>query len=157
MRAVVVGLGYVGSVCAACLARDGVEVVGVDVSEAKVEAIQEGRSPVLEPGVDELIRQARALGTLRATTTLDDGVREADIFLVSVGTPSDESGASDLSHLLRAISQLGTILNGQLNFVVNVRSTVLPGTQEYRSTIAREESGRRIGAELPGDEPRIPA
>src|SRR5882724_1896707 len=104
MRVVVLGLGYVGSVCAACLARDGFEVIGVDVNESKVRSVESGRSPVLEPGLDELIREGKRSGRLRATTALDAGAREADAILVSVGTASVKKKSSDLSHLRRALS-----------------------------------------------------
>ena len=80
MRVVVLGLGYVGSVCAACLARDGFEVIGIDVNESKVRSVESGRSPVLEPGLDGLIREGKRRGRLRATTDFDDGAREADAF-----------------------------------------------------------------------------
>lgn len=150
MRVVVLGLGYVGSVCAACLARDGFEVIGVDVNESKVRSVESGRSPVLEPGLDELIREGKRRGRLRATTDFDDGAREADAFLVSVGTPSARNGSSDLSHLRRALSQLGDGLKGVDKFqVVNVRSTVPPGTM--RGTVIpllEERSGRKVGEKI---------
>lgn len=150
MKVAVLGLGYVGSVCAACLSRDGFEVLGIDVSEDKVRALESGRSPVLEPGVEDLIKEGRARGLLRASTTLDERVKEADIFLISVGTPSAGNGASDLSHLLRALTQLGEALRGVQKFqVVNIRSTVPPGVTRQRVLPLLEEcSGRRVGDSL---------
>ena len=150
MRVVVMGLGYVGSVCVACLARDGFEVIGVDISESKVRLVESGKSPVLEPGLEELIRQGKQTGRLRASTKLDDAAREADAFLVAVGTPSAKNGSSDLSHLLRALGQLADVLKGVRKFqVVNVRSTVPPGTMRGRVIpLLEERTGRKVGTEL---------
>ena len=144
------GLGYVGSVCVACLARDGFEVIGIDISESKVGLLESGKSPVLEPGLDELIREGKRTGRLRASTKLDEAVREADVFLVAVGTPSARNGSSDLSHLLRALGQLADVLKGVRKFqVVNVRSTVPPGTMRDRVIpLLEERTGRKVGTEL---------
>ncbi len=150
MRVVVLGLGYVGSVCAGCLARDGFEVTGIDISEAKVRLVQSGKSPVLEPGLEEIIREAQAAGRLRAATALDEEARGADAFLVAVGTPSARNGSSDLSHLLRALTQLGDALKGLAGFqIVNVRSTVPPGTMRGKVIpLLEERSGRKVGKDL---------
>jgi len=150
MRVVVLGLGYVGTVCAGCLSRDGFQVIGVDINPDKVRALEQGRSPVLEPGLTDLIREGKRSGRLRATTALDAEARQADIFLVSVGTPSAGNGSSDLSQLLRVLGDLGEALRGIRKFqVVNVRSTVPPGTM--RGTVVpllEGRSGRRAGEDL---------
>jgi len=150
LRIVVLGLGYVGSVCAACLARDGAEVIGVDINEGKVRAIEEGSSPVIESGLGDLIRDGKRGGRLRATTSIDNEARQADMFLVSVGTPSAQNGASNLSHLIRAVTQLGDALRGIEKYqVVNVRSTVPPGTIRGKVLpLLKERSGREVGQEL---------
>jgi len=150
MKVVVLGLGYVGTVCAACLARDGFEVVGVDVNEQKARAVEEGRSPILEPGVDDLVREGRRTGRLRAAVSLTATTRDADMYLICVGTPSSASGASDLSHLSRALVQLGESLRGGTKFqVVNVRSTVPPGVLHgHVQPLLEERSGRRVGETL---------
>lgn len=150
MRVTVLGLGYVGSVCAACLARDGFEVVGVDVSPAKVDAVESGQSPVLEPGLPELIAQGKAAGRLRACVSLDAEARESDLFLLAVGTPSAPNGSSDLTHLLRATEQVADALRGIDRFqAVCVRSTVPPGTLRSRVIpILEERSGRKVGSDL---------
>src|SRR5262249_5122369 len=93
MRVVVVGLGYVGSVCSACLADHGHDVVGVDTSEFKVSCIREGRSPIVERGLPELIERAAGAGRLMATTRITDAMPGADVALVCVGTPSAEDGS----------------------------------------------------------------
>jgi GDP-mannose 6-dehydrogenase len=150
MKVVVLGLGYVGSVCAGCLARDGFEVVGVDINPSKVLRVQSGKSPVLEPGLDELMEAGVRSGVLRAATTLDEDSRKAEVFLVCVGTPSARNGSSDLSHLMRALEQLGGALKGVEHFqVVTIRSTVPPGTMKSRVLpLLEQRSGRRIGQEL---------
>src|ERR1700751_5856011 len=98
MKVAVVGLGYVGTVTAACLAANGHDVWGVDVDAAKVEEINAGRSPVSEPGLGPIVAQVVAAGRLHATTSCQAAVERADISLVCVGTPSTARGATDLSH-----------------------------------------------------------
>lgn len=150
MRIVVLGLGYVGAVCAACLSRDGHEVIGIDVNEGKVQAIEGGRSPVIESGLDGLLREGKRKGRLRASTVIDAGAREADVFLITVGTPQAQNGASDLSYLLRALTQLGDALRGIKQYqVVNVRSTVPPGTIRGKVIpLLEERTGRKVGEGL---------
>src|SRR5439155_19972612 len=112
MRVVVVGLGYVGSVCSACLADRGHDVVGVDTSAWKVERIQRGESPIVERGLPELVARAVRLGKLAATTRIADAMPGADIVLVCVGTPSAQDGSLDLAHVKRACAEVGTALRG---------------------------------------------
>ena len=129
MRVVVVGLGYVGSVCSACLADRGHDVVGVDTSEYKVERIRQGESPIVEKGLLELIAKAAKAGKLTATTRIADAMPGADVVLVCVGTPSAEDGSLDLGHVKRACAEVGTALRGGGRFVtVVMRSTMLPGS-----------------------------
>jgi len=129
MRVSVFGLGYVGSVSAACFAEDGHEVIGVDVAPAKVAAINEGRSPIVEKGLDDLIRDNAAVGRLRATTNTAEAVRDTDLSLICVGTPSRKNGSLDLKYLERVAEQIGEALRDKDDYhVVVVRSTVLPGT-----------------------------
>src|SRR5918993_4176831 len=129
MRVSVFGLGYVGSVSAANFAADGHEVVGVDVHPEKVRAINEGRSPIVEPGLGELLEQGAAAGRLRATTSTEEAVRDTDLSLICVGTPSRKNGSLDLTYLERVAEQIGAALGAKPSYhVVVVRSTVLPGT-----------------------------
>jgi len=150
MKVVVLGLGYVGSVCAGCLSRDGFEVVGVDVSEPKVRRVQSGRSPVLEPGLDDLMQKGVGAGKLRAASALDEDSRKADVFLICVGTPSSANGSSNLTHLLRVLEQLGEQLKSQRHFqVVTIRSTVPPGTlRETVIPLLESRSGRKLSDSL---------
>ncbi len=147
MRVSVFGLGYVGSVSAASFAADGHDVIGVDVNPVKVAAINEGRSPIVEPGLDELLKQAVAAKRLRATTSTEDAVNNSDLSLLCVGTPSRKNGSLDLSYLVRVSEQIGEVLKNKKDYhVVVVRSTVLPGTTPNMVIPALEKfSGKKYG------------
>ncbi len=129
MRVSVFGLGYVGSVSAASFAADGHEIIGVDVNPDKVQAISSGRSPIVEPGLDELLRRGVAERRLRATTSTHEAVEGTGLSLVCVGTPSRKNGSLDLTYLERVCEQIGDALENKKDYhVVIVRSTMLPGT-----------------------------
>jgi GDP-mannose 6-dehydrogenase len=129
MRVSVFGLGYVGSVSAASFAADGHRVVGVDVNADKVAAINAGRSPIVEPGLDELLARTAAEGSLRATTSTEEAIGDSEVSLLCVGTPSRKNGSLDLTYLERVAEEVGTALRHKPDYhVVVVRSTVLPGT-----------------------------
>ena len=150
MRIAVFGVGYVGSVTAACLAREGHTVIGVDPDERKVARIRAGRSPVVERDLDELIAEVRGLGRLDATTDAREAVRLADVSLVCVGTPSMSNGDLNLRYAERVASDIGGALAGQNRcHVVVFRSTMLPGSVEGRlAPILASASGMRVGEEL---------
>jgi GDP-mannose 6-dehydrogenase len=147
MNVSVFGLGYVGCVSAAALAADGHRVIGVDVNPDKVRSVAEGRSPIVEPGLDELIAQVSAAGRLRATTNTAEAVAESDVSLLCVGTPSRKNGSLDLAYLERVSNEVGDRLRGKGGYhVVVVRSTVLPGTTHDVVIPALERaSGKRYG------------
>jgi GDP-mannose 6-dehydrogenase len=147
MKVSVFGLGYVGSVSAASFAADGHMVVGVDVNPDKVASLNEGRSPIVEKGLDELIKSATAAGSLRATTSTDEAVQATDLSLLCVGTPSRKNGSLDLSYLERVCEQIGTALKSKSDYhVVVVRSTVLPGTTHQLVIPTLEKaSGKKYG------------
>jgi GDP-mannose 6-dehydrogenase len=147
MRVSVFGLGYVGSVSAASFAADGHEVVGVDVNPGKVASLNEGRSPIVEPGLEDLIRETAASGRLRATTSTDEAVAASDVSLICVGTPSRRNGSLDLTYLERVSEQIGAALRQSSAYhVVVVRSTVLPGTTHGVVIPALERrSGKKYG------------
>ena len=129
MKVSVFGLGYVGSVSAAAFAADGHQVIGVDVNPDKVAAVNAGRSPIVEPGLDELLRRGVNDGRLCATTSPDEAVHATDLSLVCVGTPSRRNGSLDLTYLVRVCEQIGAALRRKSDYhVVVIRSTVLPGT-----------------------------
>ena len=141
MRVVVVGLGYVGSVCSACLASRGHTVVGVDTSSFKVGCIERGVSPIVENGLEQLIAEARARGLLRATTAIADAMSGAEVVLLCVGTPSAADGSLSLDHVKRAAAEVGRALprSGVYTTVV-MRSTMLPGSVEVELVPVLEQA-----------------
>ena len=147
MKVSVFGLGYVGSVSAASFAADGHTVVGVDVNPDKVNSLNEGRSPIVEKGLDDLIRDNAANGRLRATTDTREAVGATDLSLICVGTPSRRNGSLDLTYLERVAEHIGDALRGKDSYhVVVVRSTVLPGTTHEVVIPALERtSGKKYG------------
>ena len=131
MKISVFGLGYVGAVSAACFAQEGHEVVGVDVSQTKVDIINSGNSPIVEEGIGELINQMVAEKRLRATTDIADAIENSDVSLVCVGTPSNDNGSLKLDYVKRVSQQIGEAISGKSRrHVVVMRSTMLPGTIE---------------------------
>jgi GDP-mannose 6-dehydrogenase len=148
MNVSVFGLGYVGSVSADSFAGDGHTVTGVDVNPEKVASLNEGRSPIVEKGLDDLIRENTAAGRLRATTSTREAIRGSDVSLICVGTPSRRNGSLDLTFLERVCEQIGEALADKTtHHVVVVRSTVLPGTAHGVVIPALERtSGKQYGA-----------
>jgi GDP-mannose 6-dehydrogenase len=131
MRVSVFGLGYVGSVTAACVADAGHYVVGVDVNPEKVAIVNAGDPPVVEPGLGELLARVVKSGRLKATTSTTGAVRDTDLALICVGTPSGANGELDVSFIRRVGEEIGSALGGsQRPYTVVLRSTVLPGTTE---------------------------
>lgn len=129
-RVAVLGLGYVGSVTAACLAHLGHRVIGVDRDEHKVKSVETGRAPFYEPGLAELIQEGHANGRLSATMLLEPAIQQAEIALICVGTPSERNGNLGLDQLRRVCSQIAAARHGGSRLIVAVRSTVFPGTCE---------------------------
>lgn len=150
MNVSVFGLGYVGSVSAASFAADGHTVVGVDVNPDKVASLNDGLSPIVEKGLDELIRDNTANGRLRATTSTKEAVAATDLSLICVGTPSRRNGSLDLTYLERVCEQIGDALKDKASYhVVVVRSTVLPGTTHGVVIPALERtSGKKYGTDF---------
>ena len=135
----VVGLGYVGCVSVACLASDGIQIIGVDINESKVASVGSGLPTIFEPGLDELMADVHQKGLVRATVDLEAAVRESSVSLITVGTPSSEAGELDLSFVFRVADEIGRGLrNGAGHHTVGLRSTVRPGT--CAEVIARIES-----------------
>jgi GDP-mannose 6-dehydrogenase len=141
------GLGYVGCVSAACFAKDGHAVIGVDANPAKVDMVNKGRSTILEEGIAELVAEVVALGRLRATTDVCHAVTATSVSLVCVGTPSRKNGSIDLSYIERVCTQIGEVLRSKDAYhTVVIRSTVLPGTIEEVVIPALElASGKKAG------------
>jgi GDP-mannose 6-dehydrogenase len=131
MRLSVFGLGYVGCVTAASLAKAGHEVIGADVNAEKVAMVNGARPPVVEPGLAELLAEVVGEGRLRATTSSDEAVAGSDVSLICVGTPSRATGALDVEAIARTGQSIGTALRKRAEpYTVVLRSTVLPGTTE---------------------------
>ncbi len=150
MRISVFGLGYVGSVTSACLARDGHDVIGVDVVPTKVQSVGAGKAPVIEPQLDQLVRDAVQSGRLRATVQAAEAIRNSDLSLICVGTPSHPTGKVNLQFVENVCRDIAAALGGQSAYhVVVVRSTVPPGTVQSRVIPLLEEySGRRAGEDF---------
>src|SRR5882672_12566559 len=110
MKLSVFGIGYVGCVSAACFAKEGHEVIGVDVNPTKVEIVSSGSSPIIEEGIDGLISRMIADGKLRATTNTDEAVQSSEMSLVCVGTPSNANGSLDLTYVERVCHNIGSAL-----------------------------------------------
>lgn len=150
MKLSVFGLGYVGCVSAACFAQQGNEVTGVDVNTTKVEIINSGNSPIVEPGIGELIKNAVTSSQLRATTCAAEAVRTSEVLLVSVGTPSNSNGSLDLTYVTRVCEEIGTALrtNDDRHIIV-MRSTMLPGTMETVVVPTLQKfSGKTVGVDF---------
>jgi GDP-mannose 6-dehydrogenase len=129
MRVSVFGLGYVGCVSAACLARHEHHVVGVDISREKVDAINAGRAPIVEPGLEALVASGVGSGHLRATDSAAEAIAASDVALITVGTPDLGHGHQDLGALARVASDIGLACHSRSRpLILVLRSTVLPGT-----------------------------
>jgi len=144
------GLGYVGTVSAACFAHKGHKVVGVDVSRDKVDMLGSGKSPIVEARVSELIAEAHGAGLLLATTDSRAAVMQTDISFVCVGTPSLRTGKLDLSHIEQVSREIGAALREKrAPHTVVLRSTVLPGTTEsVMIPIIESASGQKAGVDF---------
>lgn len=132
MKIAVLGLGYVGTTAAACLASQGHHVIGIDPNETKVRALLDGRSPITEPGVDELISRARDERLITAYTTLVPEVADSELVIVCVGTPSAVDGSHNMTHIAEVSRQLAELVKAhpRSQLTVAYRSTIRPGTIE---------------------------
>ncbi len=149
MKIVVFGLGYVGFTAACCLAHEGHSVVGIDVSEKKVRAILDGKSPIIEPGVDEMLTEGLANGRITAVSAIGDHLDDADVAIVCVGTPSGVDGAHDMGYIADVSRQIAQALKADRPQPLTVvyRSTVRPGTiEELISPIFRAALGDQADA-----------
>ena len=145
MRISVFGLGYVGAVSAACLARDGHHVVGVDVDPHKLELIRSGRSPIVEEGIQELTRDVVKAGRLTVTDDVAAAIRDTELSFICVGTPSSPNGSQDLGAIRRVMQSIGQAIGAKADFhTVILRSTVQPGTiDDVMRPILEQASGKR--------------
>jgi GDP-mannose 6-dehydrogenase len=150
MHVSIFGMGYVGAVCAACLADRGHQVIGVDISQFKVDLINQGRSPIVEPGLEALLTKGVASGLLRATRDTVDAIINSQLTMICVGTPSKKSGDLDLSYIEAVAREIGAVIRHKRDrHTVVVRSTVLPGTvHNIVVPILEAESGKRAGIDF---------
>lgn len=145
MKISIFGLGYVGAVSLACLARDGHQVIGVDIDRAKLDLISAGQTPVVEEGMVGLMAQAAASGRVSVTTDAGQAVRDSEISLVCVGTPSAYNGSQDQGAVVGLAHEIGRALRDKRTpHLVVFRSTLVPGTVEglLRPIIEAESEGK---------------
>ncbi len=150
MKVSIFGMGYVGVVSGACLLRDGHEIVGVDLAAAKVADLAQGRSPVQEPGVAELLREGHKAGRLRATTNAREALTDSKMVWICVGTPSEPDGGINLSSVETVIGQIARALReSKARPLIVLRSTCLPGTTANRVIpLLEKESGVTVGKDI---------
>lgn len=153
MKISVFGLGYVGCISAACLAREGHDVIGVDPNQAKVDLINAGKSPIIEKDIDnilhDVVKQGRGKGTLIATNDAVRAVVDTDLSLICVGTPSNPNGSLNLEYVTRSAREIGTGLKQKVTYhVVVARSTMLPGSVEEIIREVEYTSGKKAGPDF---------
>jgi GDP-mannose 6-dehydrogenase len=147
MRISVFGLGYVGAVSLACLARDGHTVVGVDLDPLKLDLLRSGRSPIVEEGIQELTREVVASGRVTVTNDVAQAINDTDLSFVCVGTPSSANGSQDLTAVRRVMQSIGAAIGKKSEFhTVVLRSTVQPGTTDEVCAILESASGKKSDA-----------
>jgi GDP-mannose 6-dehydrogenase len=147
MKISIFGLGYVGAVSLACLARDGHSVIGVDVDAAKLDSIRAGRTPVVEEGMVDLMTEVVASGRVSVTTDVIQAVLDSELSFICVGTPSAPNGSQDQSAIVKLAHDLGHAVRGKTaGHVFVFRSTLVPGTvEDTLRPIVERESGKRDG------------
>ncbi len=150
MRISIFGLGYVGAVSAGCLGQDGHTVIGVDPYQPKVDLINAGQTPVIEKDIGEIIAKVVADGRLRATRDVGAAIRDSEISLICVGTPSQNNGSLDLKYVRAVCEEIGLVLKEKDAFhVVVARSTMLPGSMRTVVIPTLEEySGKKAGVDF---------
>ncbi len=150
MKISVIGIGYVGAVAAACMAEGGHEVIALDVDEVKVKCIKEGRSPIVEPELAELIKKNKENGRLTATLSVEEAVLNSEVSLICVPTPSNGDGSLKLDYIQESCRQIGEIIKNKKEFhVVCLRSTCVPGTGRSIAIPALEKaSGKKEGVDF---------
>ena len=150
MNISIFGLGYVGAVCAGCLSARGHQVLGVDIDQAKIDMINQGRSPIVEPGLEQLLLDGVRQGRLRGTTDVQAAILASELSLLCVGTPSKPNGDLDLTYMEAVCREIGAALRDKASrHTVVVRSTVLPGTLNNLVVPTLERaSGKKAGIDF---------
>jgi GDP-mannose 6-dehydrogenase len=150
LRISIFGLGYVGTVSCGCLAHAGHDVFGVDPVRTKVQLVNEGRSPVIEANIGEIVAATVKSGRLRATDDTEKAIRDTELSFVCVGTPSQINGNLDVTYVRRVCEQIGqAIKNKPTRHTVVIRSTILPGTMHgVVVPVLEESSGKKAGRDF---------
>lgn len=144
MNISVFGLGYVGCVSVGCLAKNGHKVVGVDVSQTKVDQINAGKATIIEKDIAEIISEQRQKGNIRATRDVQEAVLQSEISIIAVGTPSSDKGHLNLEFIFKVAEQIGTALKEKESFhIIAIRSTIMPGTCDKFAGIVESISGKK--------------
>ncbi len=145
MKISIFGLGYVGIVSMACFAKMGHDIIGVDINPDKIKSISNGKSPIIEGGLDKLLIEGRDSGKIEVTTSAEKAVQNTELSIICVGTPSKPSGELDLSYVYRVCSDIGNILREKNEaHQILIRSTVLPGTTLECKKIVDKNSDKNI-------------
>jgi GDP-mannose 6-dehydrogenase len=149
MNISIFGLGYVGCVSLGCLAKNGFNVIGVDVNSDKVNQINKGIATIVENEIDEIISSALRNNSIRATTNVDEAVNQTEISIICVGTPSTEKGHLNLDYIYKVAENIGSALKHKGSYhIIAIRSTILPGTCEKVGRIIEMASGKHEGADF---------
>lgn len=148
MKVAVVGTGYVGLVTGTCFADVGIDVVCIDIDKGKIEGLKNGKIPIYEPGLEEMVHRNYEKGRLTFSTDLAESIQGCDVAFIAVGTPPDEDGSADLKHVLGVAAEIGR--NMQHYMVVVTKSTVPVGTAQKVDQAVREQLEKR-GADIPYD------
>lgn len=149
MKISIFGLGYVGCVSAACLASAGHDIIGVDINPIKVDMINEGKSPIIEPELEDLIKRQVENGKISATLDTEYAVLNSDVSFIIVGTPSNGNGSVNLNYIFDVSQQIGRILTNKTTYhLIVTRSTVFPGTGDKVINIIQESSGKKVGQDF---------
>lgn len=144
MNISIFGLGYVGCVSIGCLAKNGHHVIGVDVSQVKVDQINAGKATIIEKDIDKIIAEQRANGNIEATTDSVDAICRTDITIIAVGTPSSDKGHLNLNYIFKVAEATGLGLKEKKDFhIIAIRSTIMPGTCDKFAAIVEEASGKK--------------
>jgi len=143
MNISIFGLGYVGCVSAGCLSKNGHHVVGVDVSETKVNQINAGKATIIEKDINEIICAQRQAGNLEATTNAKDAILKTEISIICVGTPSSDKGHLNLEYIYKVAEHIALALKEKTGFhIIAIRSTIMPGTCDKVAELIEKFSGK---------------
>jgi len=144
MNISIFGLGYVGCVSLGCLAKNGHQVIGVDVNQIKVEQINAGKATIIETEIDQIVAEQRSLGKIEATTSALEGVLKSEISIIAVGTPSSDRGHLNLNYIFNVAELIGEALKQKTVFhIIAIRSTIMPGTCDKFADIVEQASGKK--------------